>query len=202
LFTKSLEIVKRSLRQKDSFSQTLADLIAGDEFDEEQVWNDAMRLANSSPVVIFGWKASLYSKKALKLLNSIGVNPVVSYLDDPWSEGNPVRAVLGRRFGRASVPFIFIQGKFIGGCEDGPSAAAPGLIPLAFRGVLLPMLRNAGLDVVVPQTDERGVGINNVSSVINDRMTVNAAKMVDTVRIQEALEEEAECPSDNECELP
>lgn len=54
--------------------------------------------------------------------------------DQPWSDGNPLRSALGRRIGRTSVPAIFIDGVYIGGCDDGPSEEAPGLIPLALQG--------------------------------------------------------------------
>ena len=57
-----------------------------------------------------------------------------SVIDQPWSDGNPIRSALGRRVGRTSVPAIFINGVYIGGCDDGPSSEAPGLIPLAFQG--------------------------------------------------------------------
>ena len=57
-----------------------------------------------------------------------------SFVDQPWSDGNPIRSALGRKVGRTSVPAIFIDGVYIGGCEDGPSDAAPGLVPLAFQG--------------------------------------------------------------------
>ena len=65
-----------------------------------------------------------------------GVEPKCVELDQPFSKGNPLRAELGRLVGRTSVPAIFIGGEYVGGCEDGPSDAAPGLLPLAFKGTL------------------------------------------------------------------
>jgi glutaredoxin 3 len=47
------------------------------------------------------------------------------------NEGNEIRAVLGRKTQRTSVPAIFINGEFIGGCNDGP-----GLMTLAETGEL------------------------------------------------------------------
>lgn len=58
------------------------------------------------------------------------------YKDQPWSDGNPIRSALGRKVGRTSVPAIFVNGVYIGGCEDGPSDEAPGLVPLAFQGTI------------------------------------------------------------------
>lgn len=70
--------------------------------------------------------------------------------DQPWSDGNPIRSALGRRIGRTSVPAIFINGVYIGGCDDGPSADAPGLIPLAFQGDLsLPNVFHKTVDDVL-----------------------------------------------------
>ena len=53
-------------------------------------------------------------------------------LDDlPGNRGNEIRAMLGRKTRRTSVPSIFIGGQYIGGCNDGP-----GLLPLAESGQL------------------------------------------------------------------
>ena len=51
--------------------------------------------------------------------------------------GNQIRAVLGRKTKRTSVPSIFIKGQYIGGCNDGP-----GLLPLAESGQLKELLAN------------------------------------------------------------
>lgn len=78
------------------------------------------------------------------LLRSAISNFALWQLDDPWSEGNPKRAALGRLTGKSSVPSIWIGGNYIGGCDDGPSDDAPGLVPLAFRGTLRERLEAAG----------------------------------------------------------
>ena len=41
-------------------------------------------------------------------------------LDVDKKTGYPIRAELGKRTGRTSVPSIWIGGRFIGGCNDGP----------------------------------------------------------------------------------
>jgi glutaredoxin 3 len=43
------------------------------------------------------------------------------------NRGNEIRAALGKMTKRTSVPSIFINGNYIGGCNDGN----PGLLPLA-----------------------------------------------------------------------
>jgi glutaredoxin 3 len=50
----------------------------------------------------------------------------------PGNEGNEIRAVLGKLTKRTSVPSIFIDGNYIGGCNDGN----PGLVPLIKNGEL------------------------------------------------------------------
>ena len=58
--------------------------------------------------------------------------------EDP--DGAAMRARLGVRTGRTSVPSIWIDGVFVGGMNDGE----PGIGPLDARGELEPMLRRAG----------------------------------------------------------
>lgn len=47
--------------------------------------------------------------------------------------------------GRTAVPFIFVDGKYVGGYDGGVSDEAPGIQDLAFKGKLLPMLDAAGV---------------------------------------------------------
>lgn len=48
---------------------------------------------------------------------------------------------MGDRLGRTSVPAIWIQSKFVGGCNDGPMG---GLLKLDEAGELDPLLKAAG----------------------------------------------------------
>ena len=89
-------------------------------------------------------RSSPACKKALKLIAETGAQPKIVRLDDPWSEGNPKRAALGRLTGKSSVPSIWVGGEYIGGCDDGPTDVAPGLVPMAFRGTLREKLDAAG----------------------------------------------------------
>ncbi len=65
-------------------------------------------------------------------------------LDDPWEEGNPIRAELGKMVGRSSVPAIFIGGKYVGGYDGGVGKESPGILELAFRGTFREKLKEAG----------------------------------------------------------
>jgi glutaredoxin len=133
---------------KNGLKTAFAEALAGDKFDAEAIGAEIDLTVTSAPIVVYAWTVSLFSKKAFKVLDlvpDLDVNSMkVVNLDQPWETGNPIRAVLGRKFGRTSMPAVFIGGKFVGGYEDGPTADAPGLIPLAFSGKLIPMLRMAG----------------------------------------------------------
>jgi glutaredoxin 3 len=144
----AFEIFQASKAEGMDFKQSVADAIAG-EYDYEAVTTDVKSLASSAPVVFFTWESSPACKKALKLIAESGVSPKVVRLDDPWAEGHPKRAALGRLTGKSSVPSVWIGGEYIGGCDDGPSDAAPGLVPLAFRGTLREKLEAAGALVEV-----------------------------------------------------
>jgi glutaredoxin 3 len=128
----------------DGFKQALADAIAG-EYDRAAADAEISKKVASAPVVVFSWTRSPASKKAKELLALAKVKPLVVELDQPWSAGNPIRAELGRRTGYTSVPSIWIGGEYCGGCNDGPTADAPGLIALAFTGKLQEKLSSAGV---------------------------------------------------------
>merc|ERR1711920_494956 len=98
----------------------------------------------SAPCVMFTWESSPSCKKAVEAFKTIGADVKIVRLDDPWSEGNPLRATLGKRFGRTSVPFVFIDGEYIGGFDGGVSDDAPGMVDLAFKGTLRSKLHEAG----------------------------------------------------------
>ena len=95
---------------------------------------------------MYTWESSPSCKKAIEAFAVIGATPTIVRLDDPWEEGNPVRAVLGRKVGRTSVPFVFVGGNYIGGYDGGiegkPDQA--GMVDLAFAGRLREMLTEAG----------------------------------------------------------
>jgi len=132
-----------SLAEGGNFKQAVADALAGD-FDREATQKKIQESVESGKVVMFTWQASPSCKKAISLLEGIGCDLTVVRLDDPWDTGNQVRAELGRMVGRTSVPAIFIDGTYVGGCDDGPTDEAPGIISLAFQGLLRSKLIKAG----------------------------------------------------------
>ena len=139
----AFSIYQRSQAEGMDFKQSVADALAG-EYDRDAITAEVKAAAEANPLVLFTWEASPACKKALKLLAGTGATPTIVRLDDPWSEGNVRRAALGRLTGKSSVPSIWIGGEYVGGCDDGPSDDAPGLVPLAFRGALFDKLQAAG----------------------------------------------------------
>ena len=209
-----LNIFVDRIKSGDGFKQSLTDAIAGPDLDLDQENDKIDKLVSSSGCVMFSWTLSPFSSKAKKLLDNIGVYYKVIELDKPYNEGNLLRAALGRRVGRTSVPMIFINGQYIGGCEDGPSIESPGLIPLAMEGKLRPMLIEAG----VLSPDEAvdfvpGNARRKLFTSFNKSNTTTSSSTLGTVGVthnDDKLDnhhknhnggDDFECPSDNECEV-
>ena len=140
---KGLNLFTSSLQESGNFKQAIADVIAGD-FDRESTRKVIDEKIASGACVMFSWEVSPSCRKAKALLEDIGVDLTVVRLDDPWEEGNKLRSELGRMVGQSSVPAIFVNGEYVGGCDDGPTEQAPGVIPLAFQGKLRAKLIKAG----------------------------------------------------------
>jgi glutaredoxin 3 len=144
--TAAVSTLFNGITKGDPFKLAVADALATTSapFDAAAILEQSLSTARAHPVVIFEWTISPASNKAKKLLKLAGVEPYLVSLDKPWEKGNPVRAVLGRHLGKSSVPMIFIGGKYVGGCDDGPSAEAPGIVPLSFQNKLYTLLEAAG----------------------------------------------------------
>ena len=90
------------------------------------------------PVTLFYQPRCPFCKKAKEALDAKGVKYSVVELDEE-ADGAAMRARLGVRTGRTSVPSVWVAGEYIGGLNDGP-----GLLPLDEQGELEPKLRAAG----------------------------------------------------------
>eukprot|EP00980_Cylindrotheca_fusiformis_P005864 scaffold1231_cov107-Cylindrotheca_fusiformis.AAC.12 len=107
------------------FKQFVADIVAGQDFDQEATAEQIDTFVASHPVAMFSFTSC--------------IEYVTMELDElPENQGNEIRAMLGRKTRRTSVPSIFINGQSIGGCNDGP-----GLLPLAESGELKKMLASS-----------------------------------------------------------
>ena len=121
------------------FKQFVADIVAGDKYDVEAVNARIDNLVSDNPVVMFSFSTCPFCRRAKDFLDEKGVKYEVLELDElEGNAGNEIRANLGRKTGRTSVPSIFIGGNYIGGCNDGP-----GLLPLDKSGELDGLLQEA-----------------------------------------------------------
>jgi glutaredoxin 3 len=137
-------IIQTSQQEGAGVKQILANVLAGD-YDASQVKTKAQAYINSSPCVIFTWQNSPSCKNAIRAMDRCGFDYTVVRLDDPWEEGNKMRAELGKMVGRTSVPMVFVGGVYVGGFDGGTNEEdAPGLVALAFQGRLQSMLEAAG----------------------------------------------------------
>lgn len=74
------------------------------------------------------------------MLDGLGAKYEVVELNEV-ADGPGLRAELGSLVGRTSVPAVWINGQFVGGCNDGPLG---GVNSLNEQGKLAPMLKEAG----------------------------------------------------------
>jgi len=142
--TQRYQLFQKSRSEGYDFKQSTAIAIAG-YYDEDSVQKKIQEEISSAPVVMFTWEASPACKKAIKYLDIAGASYKVVRLDNPWQEGNPIRAELGKMNGRSSVPAIFIGGEYVGGFDAGvDSEASPGILEMAFKGTLQERLKEVG----------------------------------------------------------
>lgn len=109
------------------FKQAVADLVAG-EYDPLEIQREMDDFINSHEIAMFSFTTCPFCRRAKDALDQGGYLYSVLELDEQ-DNGNAIRAMLGKRTGRTSVPSIFVNGNAIGGCNDGP-----GLLPLMASG--------------------------------------------------------------------
>eukprot|EP00585_Thalassiosira_rotula_P010220 CAMPEP_0196139758 /NCGR_PEP_ID=MMETSP0910-20130528/6917_1 /TAXON_ID=49265 /ORGANISM="Thalassiosira rotula, Strain GSO102" /LENGTH=202 /DNA_ID=CAMNT_0041400525 /DNA_START=32 /DNA_END=640 /DNA_ORIENTATION=- len=141
--TNGWELFQKSKSEGYDFKQSVTIAIAG-EYDAADIQSKIKEEIESAPCVMFTWEASPACKKAIKYLDIAGASYKIVRLDDPWSEGNPIRAELGKMVGRSSVPCIFMGGKYVGGFDGGVGEDSPGILEMAFKGTLRDTLKEVG----------------------------------------------------------
>jgi glutaredoxin 3 len=126
-----------------TFKQFVANIVAG-EYDEANIATQIEGYIQQDTVVMFSFTTCPFCRKAKDVLDvhNIAYTAIeLDTLDDTAdgtndssnnNRGNRIRAQLGKMTKRTSMPNIFINGKCIGGCNDG----YPGLIPLIESGQL------------------------------------------------------------------
>jgi glutaredoxin len=117
----------------------LAKQLAGD-YDAQEMQRKMQEFEGSSSVTMYSFTTCPFCKRAKDILNEIGAEYEVMELD-VVPEGKAIRAELGDRTGRTSMPSVWIQGQYIGGCNDG---GLGGVAKLQEQGKLLPLLQEAG----------------------------------------------------------
>jgi glutaredoxin len=143
VLTTSFRIFQESQQEGAGYKQIIANVLAGD-YDQETVTAKTNELINSAPCVMFTWKSSPSCKSAIQAMDVCGFDYTAIPLDDPWNEGNEMRAAMGKMVGRTSLPMVFIGGQYVGGFDGGLDQDAPGLVELAFKGSLQSKLEAAG----------------------------------------------------------
>ena len=116
--------------------KALVKKLAGD-YDANAVRGRIETLVAKNPVLVFSFTTCPYCIKAKACLDGKGAKYKVVELDTD-DEGKAIRAEIGEMVGRTSVPAIWIDGQFIGGCNDGPMG---GILQLDQRGELEGMLK-------------------------------------------------------------
>jgi glutaredoxin 3 len=89
---------------------------------------------------MFSFTTCPFCIKAKAILDEKGAKYTVLELDQ-IADGKAIRAEMGEMLGRTSVPAIWINGEFVGGCNDGPMG---GVNTLNSNNQLDEMLKAAG----------------------------------------------------------
>ena len=119
------------------FKQFVAEKVAGD-FDAAAVDASIDAALGDGGVTMYTFTSCPFCKKAKELLDAKGATYTEIALDER-EDGAALRARLGKRTGRTSVPAVWIGDEYVGGLNDG----APGLVPLDKAGELDGKLKRA-----------------------------------------------------------
>jgi glutaredoxin 3 len=118
------------------FKQWVADITAGNNYDPVETQLYIKSFISEHDIAMFSFTTCPFCRKAKDTLDERGLEYSVIELDELLdNRGNEIRAELGKLTKRTSVPSIFVQQQYIGGCNDGP-----GLLPLLENGDLFRIL--------------------------------------------------------------
>lgn len=131
-----------SQRWLGGFKQFAAEAVAGD-YDAAQVDAALDETIGAGGCVVFAFAACPFCKKAKSLLDAKGASYEWVLLDER-EDGAALRARLGSRTGRTSVPSVWIGMEYLGGLNDGLDDVRPGLVTLDQRGELDTRLQAVG----------------------------------------------------------
>jgi len=106
-------------------------------YDEEAIRTKITSYIENEPVLMLSFVKWPFCVKAKAILNEKNISYKVIELDVE-EDGNAIRAEMANLIGRTSVPAIWINQQFVGGCNDGPMG---GLVKLDESGELDKMLQ-------------------------------------------------------------
>jgi len=119
------------------FKQWVADIVAGGDYDQGEVQKQIDEFVQENEIAMYSFTTCPFCRRAKDSLDERGLKYSVIELDElEGNQGNEIRAELGRKTKRTSVPSIFVRGQYIGGCNDGP-----GLLPMMESGELDKLLQ-------------------------------------------------------------
>jgi glutaredoxin 3 len=95
---------------------------------------------DNNPVLMFSFTTCPFCIQAKSILDAKGTKYTVVELDQE-EDGKAIRAEMGDMLGRTSVPAVWIDKTFVGGCNDGPMGGVNGL---EREGKLDALLKAAG----------------------------------------------------------
>jgi glutaredoxin 3 len=98
--------------------KALVKSLAGD-YDTNKIRSIIDESIKSESVVMFSFSTCPYCIKAKSILNENKIDFKAIELDQDAINGKAIRAELGEMIGRTSVPAIWIEQQYIGGCNDG-----------------------------------------------------------------------------------
>ena len=91
-------------------------------------------------LVIFSYGGCPYCRRVTRALDAAGI-PYNEVDYDDLDDGDGVRAEIRATHRHSSVPAVFVKGKFVGGCNDGP-VPWMGILPSLNDGKLAQWLRD------------------------------------------------------------
>mmetsp|Transcript_17097 Transcript_17097/g.46234 ORF Transcript_17097/g.46234 Transcript_17097/m.46234 type:complete len:213 (+) Transcript_17097:27-665(+) len=92
-------------------------------YDEKKVRAELEHILKTNDVVFFSWGACPASMKTRYYLKQAGASFKEFELDEMEEGGLPLRRELSKYLGRTTIPAVFVHGRYIGGCHDGPLGA-------------------------------------------------------------------------------
>jgi len=139
----SLSVTRRSgsriisMNLFKNLKKSLVSGLAGD-YDQEAISKQLNQYSNEKGVVMLSFENCPFCVRAREVLGE----QRIEYKDvmiDKLDEGKALRSELGKQYGQTSVPAIWVNGVFIGGCNDG---GIGGLIPTMKSGKFQELLKS------------------------------------------------------------